>query len=77
MNSTTKLQLICVVILGVGYFSLFPPATKGYGYAGYGGYNSGPSFWYFGGPNFYGEPRNLAGSIGGSNPLGGGPGSGK
>jgi hypothetical protein len=77
MTSTSKAVWASVIILGLIYLSLFSPASNGYGYMGYNGYHSGPSFWYWGGPNIYSQPSNRSGSINGTDRIGGGPGSGK
>ena len=47
-------------------------STRGYGYMGYHGYHSGPSFLYFGGPRIYTQRSNRTGSIGGSTHRAGG-----
>jgi len=77
MNLTTKIILVSSLVLCVIYFSLLSAAANGYGYMGYNGYHSGPSFWYFGGPSTYSEPSSRSGSVNGTNRIGGGPGSGK
>ncbi|TAE83371.1 MAG: hypothetical protein EAZ74_06310 [Alphaproteobacteria bacterium] len=77
MTSTTKIMLACTVLLTLTYGLLFAPASHGYGYMGYRGYHSGPSFWYWGGPTTYAEPSNRSGSVNGTDRVGGGPGSGK
>jgi len=74
----TKPHVITTVaILGLVYFLLFQPASNGYGYYGYRGYNKGASRWYMGGPRTYYDRNNRGGSISGSGRRGGGPGSGK
>jgi hypothetical protein len=73
MNPKIWLMLLMAVI----YFALIPAARGGYGYMGYNGYHSSPSFWYWGAPNTYYERSNRSGSISGTNRLGGGPESGK
>ena len=73
-----KALLIGALLIGGGYFALMPFASNGYGYAGYGGYHRGPSFFYWGSPRYYGTGRSVrSGSIGGSSVRGGGPGVGK
>jgi hypothetical protein len=47
-------------------------STRGYGYMGYHGYHSGPSFFYFGGPRIYPQRSNRTGSVGGSTHRSGG-----
>ncbi|MFQ5544231.1 MAG: hypothetical protein ACE5FY_07775 [Nitrospiria bacterium] len=67
--------LIGLVVL---YLLLFSLSFRGWGYPSYyGGYAYGPSFWYFGGPRYYGTPSVRTGSTGGRNRVGGGPRSGK
>ncbi len=77
MNKTKQAVLIAVAVLGVIYFSLMSAAANGYGYMGYYGYHSGPSFWYFGGPSMYYDRSVRGGSVSGARVRGGGPGSGK
>lgn len=59
------------------YVLLFALAREGYGYAGYGGWHRGPSFWYWGGATTYHEPSVRLGSVGGPAHLGGGLHGGK
>ena len=77
MSKSFLAVTLTIIFLGAIYFSLMPPASKGYGYMGYSGYNSGPSFWYFGGPSIYYSRDARSGSISGSKVRGGGPGAGK
>lgn len=89
MKPAVLISIILCVVLGGIYFSLFSSASKGYGYAGYNGYSSGPSFFYFGGPSIYtGNNRSIRSGSGGrsignnrsfssSNFRGGGPSGGK
>ncbi len=77
MNKTKQAMLIASVVLGIVYFSLMSPASRGYGYMGYYGYHRGPSFWYFGGPSMYYDRNIRRGSVSGSSVRGRGPGSGK
>lgn len=44
---------ITLALLALVYLGLFSCSSNGYGYAGYNGYDNGPSFWYFGGPRYY------------------------
>ena len=74
---TKTAMLITAAILGLIYLVLLGYARNGYGYMGYGGYHSGPSFWYFGGPRIYTNRSTRGGSLGGMSTRGGGPGSGK
>lgn len=60
-----KSMLITGGILGVVYLGLFSFSSSGYGYAGHGGYNHGPSFFYFGGTSFYPNRSVRNGSVGG------------
>lgn len=64
-------------IRGVIYIALFYFALDGYGYSGHGGFSSGSSRWYWGGPETYRDPSNRAGSLDGTNRLDDGPESGK
>ena len=67
-----------IMVLVLLYVLLTLVSFRGWGYPGYyGGYAYGPSFWYFGGPRYYGTPSVRAGSTGGPNRLAGGPQSGK
>ncbi|MEM7617530.1 MAG: hypothetical protein AAF195_04030 [Pseudomonadota bacterium] len=91
MNKTKIAVIVTSVILGVIYFSLMPAASNGYGYAGYRGYNSGPSFFYFGSTRTYHNrdynnrnnyhsrnDRNIRNRSSGSSSMrGGGPSRGK
>jgi hypothetical protein len=77
MNKTGRAVLIASIVLGIIYISLMSAARNGYGYMGYYGYHSGPSFWYFGGPSTYYDRNVRSGSVSGSGVRGGGPGSGK
>lgn len=77
MNKT-KLIVVCLsAVLGIGYLSLFPSASSGYGQKGYGGFSTAPSIWYFGGPSFSNNRSVRSGSIGGSRFSSGGPRGGK
>lgn len=76
-NETRRLVYVTATILGAIYIALFYFALDGYGYSGHGGSSSGSSRWYWGGPETYHEPSNRAGSLDGTNRLGGGPESGK
>lgn len=42
-----------IAVIAVIYFASFAFSARGYGYTGYNGYHSGPSFWYWGGPRYY------------------------
>lgn len=79
MNNQKGGVIIGVIIaLVIFYFLLFSLSFRGWGYPAYfGGYAYGPSFWYFGGPRFYGTPSVRTGSTGGPNRRGGGPRFGK
>ena len=77
MTKTKKIIIAISVILGIIYFSLLSAAANGYGYMGYRGYHSGPSFFYFGGPSTYYDRNVRRGSVSGSRMRGGGPSSGK
>lgn len=77
-KSVSKIALIVLtIILAIIYIACFPLSDKGYGYAGYGGYQRRASIFYFGGPRYYSNPSVRSGSISGSNISGRGPGSGK
>lgn len=69
--------IIAAVILALAYFSLYSFASSGYGYAGYHGYNHGPSFWYFGGPHYYRSTSLRNGSLSGPGGRGSGLHGGK
>ena len=70
--------MIKYIILGAALFGIyaitFAASQRGYGYAGYGlernndryVYRSSPSFWYFGGPRYYGSDYYGGGGIGGT-----------
>ena len=77
-----------ILLAGLLLYSVaWSMASKGYGYAGYGarhddnrgGYygHRGPSFFYFGGANYYPNSSVRKGSTGGPGSFGQGPGSGK
>lgn len=73
-----KYTLIALLILGSIYLILISSSTKGYGYAGYGGYHNGPSVWYTGGANYYkGEKSVRDRSLSGPRSTGGGFSGGK
>ena len=77
MRKTKKAAIGLSVVIAIFYFTLMIFARNGYGYMGYGGYNSGPSFWYFGGTNSYYDRSFRSGGMSGGSSRGGGPGSGK
>ncbi len=78
MKPTTKTIALISVLLLVVYGLLFVPARSGWGYMGYQGYNSGPSFFYWGGVNtYYDRPSARSGSRGGTSHDGGGTARGK
>lgn len=66
-----------IVALVVVYFLILMVSFRGCGYAGYGGYHRGPSFFYWGGARTYHEPSVRSGSVGGPRTAGGGTGAGK
>lgn len=74
MTSTQDSKTIITIILAltVIYALLMWPSCTGYGYAGYGGYHQGPSFWYFGGVRTYHGSSVRAGSRSGPGITGGG-----
>lgn len=73
-----KALLLSGLLLTGTYAALFPSASSGYGYAGYGGYHRGPSWFYIGGPRSYNNNRAIRNSSnGGTSTRGRGPGSGK
>ncbi len=52
---TSPFVLGFTLFSALSYGALFIPSRSGYGYAGYGGFNRGPSFFYFGGaPTYHG-----------------------
>lgn len=61
-----------IALLGIIYLGMFSFASEGYGYSGYDGYDSGPSFWYFGGPRYFPNRSVRNGSIGGPGDRGAG-----
>lgn len=71
------LTLGIVAVMALLYFALFSFSSNGYGYAGYGGYHHGPSFWYFGGPSYYPNRSLRQGSLGSPGNRGGGLHAGK
>jgi len=74
---TSPLVLLFGVAAIGAYSALFIPSLNGYGYAGYGGFHRGPSFFYWGGMNTYQGPSVRSGSRGGPGVRGGGPHGGK
>ena len=66
-----------VLVLALVYLGGFWFSSRGWGYAGYGGYHRAPSFWYWGGPSTYHDPSVRAGSVGGPSHRGGGLHGGK
>jgi len=78
MTKNSITVIITSIVLGVFYMFLMSSASNGYGYMGYNGYHSSPSFWYWGGAsNVYYDRDIHNGSRSGPRTLGGGPGSGK
>jgi len=84
-RGTIKILLLCGVLLLI-YGVAFAYSFSGWGYAGYGGrrYDNGryggyrtPSFFYWGGANYYGDPSVRSGSLTGPGRGGAGPGAGK
>lgn len=69
---SSKTIISVIIIVGIVYAILLWPSCQGYGYAGYGGYHSGPSMFYFGGVNTYHSPSVRAGSRSGPGISGGG-----
>jgi hypothetical protein len=58
--------LIVLMVITVVYIAMLPLSSYGYGYAGYGGYHHGPSFWYWGGArDHYVGTSVREGSLGG------------
>jgi hypothetical protein len=66
-----------LLFCGAIYAALFFVGCGGYGYAGYGGYHRGPSFWYFGGVSTYHDKSVRSGSASGPSVKGGGTKGGK
>jgi hypothetical protein len=78
MNKATLTAVqISTVVLTLIYILLFYLALDGYGYSGHNGFSTRASRWYWSNVDEYHERSNRAGSISGTNPLGGGPESGK
>ncbi|HJL14831.1 MAG TPA: hypothetical protein RMH99_04195 [Sandaracinaceae bacterium LLY-WYZ-13_1] len=70
--------VVVVALLAViTYAALFFPSTRGYGYAGYGGYHHGPSAFYWGGTQTYHSRSVRAGSRSGPGVRSGGIHGGK
>jgi hypothetical protein len=76
-NQRGGVLLSMLVILGVIYMGAFYLGQRGWGYTGYYGYRSGPSFMYWGGPPMYYGPSVRTGSVGGPDHRGGGVRGGK
>lgn len=85
MNRTIKILLLSLVLLVV-YGVAWSYASRGWGYAGYGTHrrddghyygSRGPSFFYFGGANYYPTTSVRRDSTGGPGTSGRGPGTGK
>lgn len=80
VNSSTWLSGVVIgviVLCFLLYAGLFFAGCRGYGYPGAGGYDSGPSFWYFGGVPTYHDPSVRGGSAYGPDVTGGGTHDGK
>ena len=74
----SSIGVIGALVAALGLYGLlFMPGCNGYGYAGYGGYHSTPSFWYWGGVPTYHEPSVRTGSRDGPGVRGGGSAAGK
>lgn len=66
------IPIIGAAVIFVVYLLLFSFSAHGYGYPGYNGYASGPSFLYLGGVgHYYGRPSMRTGSLGGPGRTGG------
>ncbi|HEV7321414.1 MAG TPA: hypothetical protein VGO04_22650 [Ensifer sp.] len=76
-DATRRVVYATATILSAIYLVLFYFALDGYGYSGHGGSHARASRWYWGGPETFHDPNNRAGSVDGTNRLGGGPESGK
>jgi len=72
-----KHHMILIGVLVVTFIVALMYSSRGWGYTGYNGYRSGPSFFYFGGPRIYNQPSVRDGSISGSGQRGGGFSGGK
>lgn len=79
INDETKKSrhMILIGVLVVTFIFALIYSSKGWGYTGYNGYHSGPSFFYFGGPRIYNQPSVRDGSVSGSRQRGGGFSGGK
>lgn len=79
-SESGRIILPVVIILGILYAVGFTFARSGWGYTGSGGFNRGPSLWYFdlNRPDIYHRgPSSRSGSLGGpGRRSGGGWGSG-
>lgn len=68
-----RTTIIVGLVLTLIYFGLFSCSTDGYGYMGYDGYDSDPSFFYWGGTGYYYPSQTVrSGSPGGPGVRGGG-----
>ncbi len=76
-NQRGSVVIIVVAILVCIYIFGFFISRQGWGYTGYYGYHHGPSFWYFGGPNYYRGASVRSGSVSGPSHVGGGLSGGK
>jgi len=78
MNKVVVGVVVLIALLTVAtYAILWLPGTRGYGYAGYGGYHRGPSMFYWGGVNTYHSPSLRSGSRSGPGVRSGGIHGGK
>lgn len=75
VNNSKHMMLIGVLV--VFFIGAIIYSSRGWGYMGYQGYHSGPSFFYMGGPRIYNQPSVRDGSISGSGQRGGGFSGGK
>ena len=77
-NQRGSIVIGTIIFLVIVYCLLLLASMRGCGYAGYrNGYAYRPSFFYWGGPGYYGGPSVRTGSPGGPSPVGKGPGTGK
>lgn len=74
----TKKWIIGVSIaIAIIYILITPMARAGFGYMGYYGYHSDPSFLYWNSSQYYYDKSARSGSVKGASSRSGGPGRGK
>jgi hypothetical protein len=76
-NQRGGVALFFIISLAIVFLFATFLSFRGWGYSGYYGWNSGPSWFYWGGPKYYHSPSIRTGSVGGPSHRGGGAGGGK